>query len=453
MVCISIYSLPVVYSWRWIDDDIAAQCLNTSVEINTGPFDGGAGVPPYHHLFVPVNISGSSLPPQTFEVEISQNNQEAFFQVMFPQYTNYVVVGSDGTGFASGGTSDVLQVVPSTDTDCLSEVHPLFTWNISNTDIPACGQTLIQWDASCVHGSISFFAVIPAGRSFVLLDQSDPSSGSYHWTPALTPDTTTYLVAGDDRGVSFGVQKVNIGPGDIACMTEPAHPESTIPTRSTTAVAINGEPSTSNDPVDTGSPMNKNSSADNHMGAIIGGAVGSAMTLGFVLISIALLRRRRSTTRQARLLDIDTDATELGHDPMSPIFPFADTRTSIIFPFSSRSDYSSQSVFDPSTATLLRRGSSPFGKGSIPRRTVMVLQHEDAGPEGCDEGSGVVELPPAYTNLTPRVSVTSQPRWAEDEIEMDERALPLKRSTPWSSADVYALHPSEDLRWDWLHSS
>ncbi|KAH8081995.1 hypothetical protein BXZ70DRAFT_630874 [Cristinia sonorae] len=385
-----------VFGWKWVYDGPFSQCVQTSIEIDTGPYDGGAGVPPYHLLFVPVTIHSSPIPAQAFQVDFPQDNQEVFLNVPLPQYSSYVIVGSDSTNFASGGTSDVMQVGPSSASDCLPPTDPLFSWSVSDANAPVCSTALIQWNASQVQGSISLYGVIPAGKSFPIMQEpeSDAGTAAYNWTPAVTPNTTVFLVAGDDRGVgSGGVQQVTIGSGDTSCLTSPG--ASTTPA----ATSAGGDGGSEPDPATQKMRSHMNA------GIIAGLVVGLTVFVAFIIF---VFLHRNDRIHRVHLMTIDDEsASELVHDPPPPPpTPFTSFTLSSSDPaspssFSTFSEQTGTSSSDPSTS-FSQPQRSPRRKDATSRKLRLVLQHEDAGPgEHEDEESDVIELPPAYINLKP----------------------------------------------------
>ncbi|KAJ7512685.1 hypothetical protein B0H11DRAFT_2151564 [Mycena galericulata] len=435
-------SSPVLVSaYTWSFTSAPTQCGNVSISVS-------GGTPPYQVLIIPYGIS-----PLPNNIEARKIQDEPFpglsssisFKLNYPQFSQFVAVLSDSTGFASGGTSAGVEVETSSDASCFDptqNVKPDFVYSIVPTGvITQCGATRIWWDPSTVQGTPKFQGVIPGGQSFEIPEGSitqvaDEGTG-FNWTAPLRGMTTLLLVGGDDRGngtAGSTLYTVNSGiDNDSSCLNSDS-PSSTAgspaggtyQTGTGTSITV-GSSSTGGS--SGGTSGDGSSGSKTNVGAIVGGVIGGIVALiALALVALFFMRRRRLHNQEKIRPDLLPDEGEDGAATRNELpqyyqpEPFMvedptvgrssvggltadDRRTSATGtdldgrPISALYSESRSGTPDPSSMSASTRKTAPMRQ----MRPVNIIQHADAGPsaapQGAEEEPETVELPPAYTNI------------------------------------------------------
>ncbi|KAJ7100257.1 hypothetical protein B0H15DRAFT_944595 [Mycena belliarum] len=426
-------------AYTWSFSSPPTQCGNVSISVQ-------GGSPPYAVLVVPIGISPlpNNIEARKIQDETSQS-AAINFQLKFPANSQFVVVLSDSTGFASGGTSVGVLVGPSSDSSCFDasqNVAPQFPFNVFPQGLIAqCVPTRIWWNPSQVQGQPKFQGVIPGGQSFqipqgALSDVSGQGTG-FNWTPPLRGMTTLLLVGGDNRGNgSAGSVPYTVGAGpnnDVSCLSSdspsstPGAPAGGSYQTSTSASGSSESGGGKNG--GNGGGHDGSSGSKTNVAAIAGGTVGGiALLLVGFLVGLFLMRRRRLNKERKDRPDLLTadegDEGAATRNELPQFYqpePFMATgagrssvggltadgrRTSAHTdvtdgrPISGVMSESRSGTPDPSSMSTSTRKSAPMRQ----MRPVNIIQHADAGPSGPhlaeeEEEPETVELPPAYTNI------------------------------------------------------
>ncbi|EJU01461.1 hypothetical protein DACRYDRAFT_22591 [Dacryopinax primogenitus] len=200
------------------------------------------------------------------------------------------MVGSDSTGFASGGTSDVyiVQPSPSNDNSCVqSSTNSSYLVTVPQwTDPPIqCGQMLsafqsIQWPPQIK-------VIIPGGESSVVespqVNSTDTTAALLFWNMTVPAGTNVVYVVEDANGPLFVSGLRTVQAGSSACIQDGAY--------SSTAGPPAGALSTI--------PPSSLSSSGGHTnaGAIAGGVIGGIIGL-ILLIALVMFLMRRYNQRK-----------------------------------------------------------------------------------------------------------------------------------------------------------
>ncbi|KAI6136581.1 hypothetical protein F5141DRAFT_1208913 [Pisolithus sp. B1] len=362
--------------------------------------------------------------PQFYSVPSSaySGNQGSYTisQLLLPQGKKFVLTISDATGFATGGTTDVIQVAGSTSSSDCNTTSPALSYTFN---LPSSLQQCAPYVFNGYQGAvlpITLLGLIPGGESFVL--QSGVTTTSYTWTADIQAGTSimfAMLDAENRTGGSSDLETVELS-NDASCLSS-SSPSSTasIPQSSQSG---SSSPSTS---------TSKKVSSATIIGIVAGGLVALA---ALVFLGVFLIRKRRkshsmytlATTRNAPLLH----SGELHDDPDTStnahVYPFPYQRDLVRPSVPSGQTTPSMSNFAPQDAYSLPRtstslpqtsvgtGTSNFapysdvgmsstlssarGKGSMtvmtaPTRFILHTDAEDAPPAV----SQVIELPPQYS--------------------------------------------------------
>ncbi|TCD70794.1 hypothetical protein EIP91_001825 [Steccherinum ochraceum] len=393
------------------------------MEIDTSLPAGPPGQPPYHLLFVPLTSSPYA---NAYQLDFATDSTEVSFVQTFPSDTPYVIVGSDGSSFSSGGTTNATNVASGTVTDCLADKSSSrFDWSI--TTVNSCAPAHVSWDNA--HGIPSFYGIIPGGQSFIIPQDRTSTANGFDWISGVAPGSTFYIIGNDDRGPGTGgVQRVDVALS-LTPTNAPCPNPSGLVQASTTSSSSSSEPTSTGDGTQVES-SNKRSALN--AGVIAGGIVGGVVGLGLILLSLFLWHRLRRS-KHTRPVDLVYEGdSEVGAH--SPSFPHTHTNPDPYFVWNadisaatdsttaisasdrqldvgqSESETSGTSAASDFAAALLPPTTTGSRKGASLLKNVRVVMHEDSGfrPEGGENLEEVVELPPAYTNLKPVVVAAAQ---------------------------------------------
>ncbi|KAG8968217.1 hypothetical protein FRC03_008352 [Tulasnella sp. 419] len=408
-----------------------------SAPTQCGPFtvswEGGS--PPFTLQLTPIfdtpryfNIPGSSF----------SNNKGSFtFPLPVASQKTFLVTMSDGTGFGTGGTSDILTAADPVNGATCNTTSPKVDFDFQlNTALQQCRPYTI--DAyTAAQQPVSILGLIPLGNSFVLSPPVGPSS--YTWTTNIKGGTRLIIVMTDSQGRQGGSSDLLItGASDDSSCINSNSPGSTANSGPTVTI-----PSSTTISSSSSSASSLPSSGGSNGGAIAGGIIGGiAVLLALAALAWFLLRRKRraqdsphiSTNfgKRHNMRDPQLDMNDHDHDhergadglePVPYMLPSTAATDGVsrgpptAYSDSTGTDYppgresmvastdynpqgqpvaaSTQRSSKYSEAYSSTRGQPP----NVPTRFVL---HTDGGavPQEQDEEDEVVELPPQYTSLT-----------------------------------------------------
>ncbi|KAM6490677.1 hypothetical protein JOM56_014020 [Amanita muscaria] len=415
-------TLSNAYSWQL--NTAPSQCSNVSISIV-----GGGGRPPYRVSVIPF---GPSPLPNSIEVRkfidlsFDGNSTLIEFPLNYPARSQFVVVVSDATGFATGGTSNVMTVGSSSDSSCFNASNSItpqsFSFSVSPTHFSQCLPNLIWWNGQDAQGFVTpdnFLVIVPGGQSFTVpttnaKDVNSSGGKGFFWLSSLPTGTTFALFGNSSHG--FGSASTTVYSiaysYDGSCLngTNPS------PMGGNSAGAIDATHA------DTATCDGIKSQSVNYA-AIVGGILGGVITV--LLVTLHHYIRRKRGTRKPWILEDDFSDLDQHHyrvtfhskqssRDLQPNRPSLDSSTVPRWP---RADEeigpnSSRKANKPHESTLKTcdGGSVTTPRGSQRRaassRARLVIQHGDGGPQPSSNQSShfpgereVVELPPAYTNI------------------------------------------------------
>lgn len=307
---------------------------------------------------------------------------------------------SDSTGFATGGTSNLITVGSPTGTSTCNTTPPSipYTFSLSPNTPQQCASTVFSEYQSAVL-PVTFWGLIPGGESFVI--QAGVSASSYSWIADVPAGTSIIFSMIDAENKSGGTSQIEVvePSGDSSCLS--SHSPS-----STSSVPQSS--SSASSPSQTGSSTPSKFSTATIIGVAAGGVVALA---ALVFLGLCLARRRRKkrpmytldTPRRAPLLgDLHPEPNNFTpqngipyRDRVQSSVPL-DTATSPTPLLSSLGTYDSPSASTstPSPPNSSIMASSGGRKGPMtvltPARYIVHTDAEDTGAE-------VIELPPQYS--------------------------------------------------------
>ncbi|KAG1792015.1 uncharacterized protein HD556DRAFT_1444804 [Suillus plorans] len=275
------------------------------------------GQAPFEILLVPSDQIYQNIPVPASAFSNGKGSY-SISQLMLLSATQFVVVMSDATGFASGGTTNNLIVGSSTANNCgAADPHPPYTFELS--PLTQCSPFTIT--ASGAVPPITIGQLIPGGLSVLF----NSGSSTYSSILDVSAGTNVLYFVNDSLGNQGGVnQYVPVsGSSDSSCLNL----LSSTAGISATSTAFPSSSSSSSSSSPSSSPSSNSSSNDV---AIIAGAAGGggAVLVGLVILGICLRRKRkasrlpdvRSSTKSHphRLQHTDTNYKANPHPPQSP---------------------------------------------------------------------------------------------------------------------------------------
>ncbi|KAH8081998.1 hypothetical protein BXZ70DRAFT_1012353 [Cristinia sonorae] len=388
----------VAFAWQWEFNTGPLQCEPVEMSIVITGNKEHDGSPPWNLLFVPTGSPSQVFWAPVFRLDFPDANTTIKRIVLnYPTGTEFVVVGSNSTGFGNGGTSTPFTVMqtstaPST---CVNYNDDFFPWNLTLHPTGSCVTVQMTWESDKVVGTPTFLGIVPGGDSFIIPHERSVTNNGFYWRPTVPTNTTLYVVAGDLRGPGTGgVRRLDMSQWPAS--------GSTCEDATNSASSGSSQTSTSTDPgktagVGDGSdtvPQSKN------LAIIIGPVVAGGV--GLILIIAACLWWRRRRTQQP-VVDITIDDGVDGHAERYTPQPYMSETTH-------NNSSSSGTVapipdlgYNPAVTTATRPSRKTPPSQPV---TVSILQHEDSQrrqPEPSESGvSQLVELPPAYSEITSR---------------------------------------------------
>ncbi|EJU01464.1 hypothetical protein DACRYDRAFT_22593 [Dacryopinax primogenitus] len=274
--------------WSWEADTYPTQCAPLEINI-TSP-----GVPPYDFTFY--RLAGYDLPfPQwgngsvwNFTLPLSDVPGQVLADYILPWAAGspLLIVGSDATGFASGGTSQVFTIAQSTgnETSCLfgqeNNTTYLTTVPAWTEPVTQCGNMTIVLDNVALPVTIE--VLVPGGDSFVTstgnLQYPTTSPGNegwavmHTWMMNLTQGTNVAFQVSDANGPIFTSALVSVQNGNDTCLAGYVPPSSGLSGGTNKTGAI--------------------------VGGVIGGLVGAFAVAAFILFGVHRYNRRKLILRR-----------------------------------------------------------------------------------------------------------------------------------------------------------
>ncbi|KIJ68522.1 hypothetical protein HYDPIDRAFT_165322 [Hydnomerulius pinastri MD-312] len=376
---------------------------------------------------------------------------------------------SDATGFGSGGTSDLLTVGDSVSGNSCNTSVPAVAFAFS---LPSSLSQCNPYVFDSYNGAIlpvTITGLIPGGEAFVL--HPGATATSYTWTANVAAGTTIIFTMIDAQGRSGGSSdtEVVLLSNDATCLNGNSP--------SSTATVAPSSTSTSHTTTSTTPTQTSSSSSGVSIGAIAGTAAGAVVAIA-ALVTLALFcikkrREKRSpyglaaarSSRRLNSVDLDAGPDTFSHAPIYP-FPYqTDSAGHFAPPVAPGSAVGSSFLAEtasvhasvqpdpfafpasPATQTQHSRGNSNtdsfggFGEAAsssmsssgrrkaamaglsgyqTPTRFIVHTDAEDAVPP---DSTGLVELPPQYTERRAPPSVLPQDR-------------PMSSATQYTSTDL-----------------
>ncbi|KAF5355845.1 hypothetical protein D9756_004124 [Leucocoprinus leucothites] len=255
-------------------------------------WSGGSG-PFFLHLIpvfsVPTNIS--------IPANAVNDGQGSFSisQLPIAQGKEFLLVMSDATGFATGGTTSVLTVGPSKGGKC-STAEPTVAFSFQLNSALAQCQPYVFSGYPAATLPVSIFGIIPSGTSFAL----HPPAGatSFSWNANVERGTSIIFMMTDAAGRQGGASDLMVvaNSNDRSCLNG-------LSPSSTSAVSTTANEQTTKKPTKTATSSSETPSASSSApassggssaGAIAGTVIGALLFLAVVItLGLFFLRKRR----------------------------------------------------------------------------------------------------------------------------------------------------------------
>jgi len=311
-------ALPLARGWSFELSADPTECDPLSIS-----FSGG--VPPYQFTFLRLASLNATLPFGDWgngtAISVNTTNSPLPFTLPWEAGDNVMIVGSDASGFGTGGTSAPLQILPtpsgdpnsctpdSANSDFLKEVVQ-FSGSVSQCGLMTAVFTNVTNPVSvavAVAGGV-------AGESFrgdtSSLGNSTQPEGEgilLAWYMTVSAGDQITFYASDANGPIFVSPLMTVAAGSTGCLditvsssdAFPTATESTAQgaaTSETTAAAV----PTSGSSGDTSSGSASSSSSGPNIGAIVGGVLGGIA--GIIAIVALVMLGMHKYNRHQRLL-------------------------------------------------------------------------------------------------------------------------------------------------------
>ncbi|KDR84913.1 hypothetical protein GALMADRAFT_217994 [Galerina marginata CBS 339.88] len=265
------------------------------------------GTPPFQLLVIPVfgRPQNMSIPASAFN-----NGQGSYsFQLPFAKTTQMLLTMSDATGFNSGGSTNVLTVLPSKGGSCDTTLAKVdFSFEL-NSALQQCRPFLFTEFANAIQ-PVTIGIIIPGGNTILL--HPPVGSTSFSWNANAAQGTSMLFFMTDAQGRQGGSSDVRIvGVSDDNSCLDASSPSSTSGPPSPTVSA----PSTtgSSGPSPTSSAPAKGGIS---IAAVAGTVIGALLFLAVIVtLGLFFLRRkrdastfRRHSRRMGSALDLNYDS-------------------------------------------------------------------------------------------------------------------------------------------------
>ncbi|TFY53381.1 hypothetical protein EVG20_g10142, partial [Dentipellis fragilis] len=283
-----------------------------------------------------VNWTGGTPPfslfiaPQ-FQPQIVSNISDSAFsnghgsfsmQLPLPQNQTLVMTMSDGTGFGTGGVTEVIEVGASTGTKCNTTNSPDFVYDTPLTLQQCRSFTFEGYRQTGAVMPVTINALIPGGTPFVLHPPAD--STTFQWMPNVKAGTSIIFSMTDSLGRRGGASDI-LTVGDSAtiyCLTG-AFPSSTI---QSSAASKTSDSSISSTSASQSSTTSSTPAMSGRKTAIIVAVsvVGAMSVIGGIVAFYWFRKRRQHSTpyiySKGEVVDLDdpTSSTLLHHQMYEP---------------------------------------------------------------------------------------------------------------------------------------
>ncbi|KZO99115.1 hypothetical protein CALVIDRAFT_561519 [Calocera viscosa TUFC12733] len=221
----------------------------------------------------------------------------------FPAGSLLVVVGSDPSGYGSGGTSGVIQVGPGEAGGCLplapaNETAALEAFRAFPDSVGQCEEQSAQFSSS-LSGQVTVDTVVPLGESYRTLAPNTTGGegwdGTVQWDISVTAGTQVAFVLGtQDGGPVLVSQLMAVQPGQETCEALGAISTTFPAPSSPTTSGAQASPTTS--PPSTSA--SSGSKAGSIAGGVLGGIVGALLLAGGTMFLLRQYNRRRRRRRE-----------------------------------------------------------------------------------------------------------------------------------------------------------
>ncbi|KAI6146215.1 hypothetical protein BKA82DRAFT_29532 [Pisolithus tinctorius] len=268
-----------------------------------------------------VNYSSTLYPVPPSAYSGNQGNY-TIPQLPLSQGQQFVLSMYGGTGFVTGGTSNLLQVAgPTNGSSCNTTSSQTFSFEDSSLALQECEPYVFN-DYQGAALPVSIVGIIPGGQTFVL--DSNVTTTNYTWVtdiPAGTLIMFSMLDANSNSGGCSSLQTVggSVDKCTIGYAIEGSQGLSSLPLNVSTSTSQTGSGPMSTS--QTGSSSSSTLSTAT-IAAVVGGGVVALAAL--VIFGLCLIRRKRkdgSTYPTPTALDIH--AEQLHHGPDTPATAYA----------------------------------------------------------------------------------------------------------------------------------
>ncbi|EJU01462.1 hypothetical protein DACRYDRAFT_108012 [Dacryopinax primogenitus] len=319
VVSLAFLSLPLAWAWTFTPSSSPTECSLFSIS-----FEGGEA--PFQFTFLRPASLDPSLPVDQWgpgwALVFNATSSPAEWILPWHVGDPILIVGSDATGFGTGGTSSLLTVSANSSssmTSCLTNsANSSYAQHVTqwNGQVSECG--LMSTVLTDVQDPINLAIVIAGGYSFIynnetVLGPSDASTNAngedvelLWYMSALAGENVTFF-GKDADGPLFVSPLMTIQPGNSDCLNT----GSAIPNVDGPGPLVTGTAGWSAEPVATSVQGVSDSSTfgltpATRVGAIIGGVVGGILvTIGIMALVMYVMRRYN---RQRRLLRLKSSA-------------------------------------------------------------------------------------------------------------------------------------------------
>ncbi|KAI6024437.1 hypothetical protein EDC04DRAFT_253746 [Pisolithus marmoratus] len=389
---------------------IATECAPLDVSWTGGqsPFEISIFLVSNSAIFYPVPCSSN----------IKNCGSYTIPQLPFPQGQQFVLTMSDATGFAVGGTTDVITVAASmSNSSCNTTVpSPSFTFNEAMPSLEQCGMYIFDGYQGAIL-PVTFLGIVPGGESFVL--QSAVTTMSYAWMANPLAESSIIFSMLDSQNNTGGCSVIQtVGKSNYALCSSPTiSSAASIPQSSQS-----GSSTLSTSQTASGSSANLSTAT---IAGIAGGGGVALAVLVFLAVCLIHRTRRNDSTRAHPTPHsaLPLFSGELDHDyrlsyqgaSYQPVVPSNQTIPRVTHPAPQsthslpRTSINVQGDPSASTNTLNFAAYNDTGISSVPslacgKRSMVVLSpsgltryitHMDA-EDIPPTSSQVIELPPQY---------------------------------------------------------
>ncbi|KAI0082277.1 hypothetical protein K474DRAFT_852977 [Panus rudis PR-1116 ss-1] len=310
------------------------------------PISWSGGQPPFQLTLTP--IFGT---PRTVNIPDSSfsNGQGSFqTQLPFPKDQKFLATMSDASGFASGGTSDVLEVGASISNSNCNTTDPGVDFFFQlNSALKQC-RTFTFDDYSGAVQPVTIKGIVPGGSSIILNPPVGPTT--FEWIADVPAGSSIVFILTDSKGRQGGSSDLNLVgvSDDSTCLTANSPSSvSAAPSATASQSSTSGAPAASSSG-GSASGSDKNSSSSGPNGAVVAAAVAAGvvgtLAIGALVIFFVRKRRKERYYRHSRFGSID-----LAQDP--PPGPYDNPNLPPVNPYTLGSQAGSVAGITPVSAS------------------------------------------------------------------------------------------------------